>query len=82
VADYNRDQIRAALALGDPAVSSFLDLTTGAVVALREGDESAAGQALADEIMASIGDRFRYISGGNPGATDADVDAWLENEGL
>jgi hypothetical protein len=74
VADYNRDQIRAALALGDPA--------TGAVVALREGDESAAGQALADEIMASIGDRFRYISGGNPGATDADVDAWLENEGL
>jgi len=82
VAEYNRDQIRAALALNDPTVSSFLDLTTGAVVALREGDESAAGQALADEVMASIGERFRYISGGNPAASDADVSAWLDNEGL
>lgn len=82
MADYNRAQIRAALALTNPAVSSFLDLTTGAVVHLSEGDGSAEGQARSDEVMASIGDRFRYISGGNPAATDDDVSAWLENEGL
>jgi len=34
---YNRDQIRAALALTDPAVSSFLDLQTGNVVSITEG---------------------------------------------
>jgi hypothetical protein len=82
VADYDRDQIRAALALTDPAVSSFLDLNTGVVVRLTEGDDSPEGQRRSDEIMASIGDRFRYIAGGNPAATDADVSAWLENEGL
>ena len=82
MATYDREQIRAALALTDPAVSSFLDLQTGKVVQLTEGDTSAEGQRLSDEIMASIGGRFRYISGGNPAAADADVANWLDNEGL
>jgi hypothetical protein len=82
VATYDREQIRAALVLSDPAVSSFLDLETGSVVRLTEGDDSPENQRLSDEVMASIGDRFRYISGGNPAAADADVSAWLENEGL
>lgn len=82
MAHYNREQIRAALALADPAVSSFLDLETGQVVQITEGDMSAEGQHLSADIMSSIGDRFRYISGGNPAAADADVTSWLENEGL
>jgi hypothetical protein len=82
VATYDREQIRAALASTDPAVSSFLDLQAGTVVRIVEGDTSAENQRLSDEIMASIGERYRYISGGNPSASDADVDAWLENEGL
>ncbi|MFO7167396.1 MAG: hypothetical protein DIU80_005140 [Chloroflexota bacterium] len=81
-AHFNRDQIRAALALTDPSLSSFLDLETGQVVQIAEGDTSAAGQQLYEDIMANIGERYRYISGGNPNASDADVAAWLENEGL
>jgi hypothetical protein len=79
---YDREQIRAALALTDPSVSSFLDTQTGQVVRIVEGDGGAANQELYDAVMASIGERYHYISGGNAGATDADVTAWLENEGL
>lgn len=79
---YNRDQIRAALALTDPAVSSFLDLQTGHVVSITEGDQSPENQQLSALIMESYGDRFRYIPGGNPAADDAAVSVWLENEGL
>lgn len=81
-ATYNRDQIRAALALTDPAISSFLDLQTGNVVSITEGDPSQTNQELSALIMESYGDRFRYIPGGNPAADDAAVSAWLENEGL
>ena len=79
---YNRDQIRAALALTDPAVSSFLDLQTGNVVSITEGDPSPATQELSALLMESYGARFRYIPGGNPAADDAAVSVWLENEGL
>lgn len=82
MATYDRAQIQAALAHTNPAVSSFLDLTTGAVVQITEGDESAANQELSAAIMESYGDRYRYISGGNPAAGEAEVSAWLENEGL
>ncbi|HWQ13844.1 MAG TPA: hypothetical protein VNL77_13670 [Roseiflexaceae bacterium] len=82
MATYDREQIRAALALTDPAVSSFLDLQTGQVVRIVEGDASPENQRLSDAIMASIGDRYRYISGGNQAAGATDVAAWLENEGL
>lgn len=81
-ATYHRDQIRAALALTDPAISSFLDLQTGKVVSITEGDQSPANQELSALIMEGYGDRFRYIPGGNPAADDAAVSAWLENEGL
>ena len=79
---YHRAQSRAALALSDPAVSSFLDLQTGNVVSITEGEQSPANQELSALIMESYGDRFRYIPGGNPAADDAAVSAWLENEGL
>jgi hypothetical protein len=32
--------------------------------------------------MESYGDRYRYISGGNPAADDAAVTTWMEAEGL
>jgi len=79
---YDREEIRAALALTDPAVSSFLDLQTGRVVRITEGDQGAPNQELSALVMESYGDRFRYIPGGNTSADDAAVSAWLENEGL
>lgn len=81
-ATYNREQIRTALAQTDPAVSSFLDLETGEVVHLIEGDTSPEQSALSDAVMESYGDRFRYIPGGNTAADDAAVGAWFEAEGL
>lgn len=82
MAAYDREQIRAALALSDPAVSSFLDLQTGTVVRITEGDASPENARTSDAVMESYGDRYRYIPGGNPAADSAAVDAWLENEGL
>ena len=79
---FDREQIRAALALTDPAVSSFLDLQTGKVVRITEGDLSPENQQISDAVMESYGDRYRYIAGGNPAADDAAVSTWLENEGL
>ena len=79
---YNRTQICTALAHNDPAISSFLDLETGQVVQLVEGDNSPEQSALSDAVMESYGDRFRYIPGGNSTADDAAVDAWFEAEGL
>ena len=81
-ASLDREQIRAALALNDPAVSSFLDLESGAVVRITEGDLSPENQSTSELVMQSYGDRYRYIPGGNAAATDADVTTWLENEGL
>ena len=81
-ATYNREQIRAALAQTDPALSFYLDLETGSVVRIDETDNSPATDQLRDQVMEGYGDRYRYISGGNPGADDAAVAAWLEAEGL
>lgn len=79
---YNREQIRAALALTDAALSSYLDLETGEVVQINETVSSPANDQLRDQVMDSYGDRYRYISGGNQSADDAAVAAWLEGEGL
>lgn len=79
---YDRDQIRTALAIADPAISSYLDLQTGNVIRINETDSSPATEQLRDEVMAAYGDRYRYISGGNPHADDAAVTAWMEGEGL
>jgi hypothetical protein len=81
-ATYNREQIRAALAQTDPALSFYLDLDSGSVVRIDETDSSPATEQLRDQVMEGYGDRYRYISGGNPSADDAAVAAWLEAEGL
>ena len=81
-ASYNREQIRAALAQSDPALSFYLDLETGSVVKIDEADASPENERLRDQIMEGYGDRYRYISGGNPAADDAAVSAWMEAEGL
>lgn len=80
--EYNREQIRAALTLTDPAISSFLDLETGKVVQIDENATAPALVELRDQVFASYGDRYRYIPGGNPAADDAAVTSWMENEGL
>ena len=81
-ATYDRAQIRAALALTDPAISSYLDLETGQVIQINETDDSPATEQVRNQVMESYGDRYRYISGGNPGADDTAVATWLEAEGL
>lgn len=79
---FDRTAIQAALAMSNPAVSSYLDLETGAVIVINEGDSSAANEALSSQVMEGYGDRYRYISGGNANADDAAVSLWLEGEGL
>ena len=81
-ATYNREQIRAALAQTDPAFSFYLDLDTGSVIRIDETDISAVTEQLRDRVMNGYGDRYRYISGGNPSADDAAIAAWIEAEGL
>ena len=81
-ATYNREQIRAALAQTDPAFSFYLDLETGQVLQINETDSSPATEQLRNQVMESYGDRYRYISGGNPSADDAAVATWMEGEGL
>lgn len=79
---FDRGAIQAALALNNPAVSSYLDLQTGTVVVINEEASSAENEALRDQVMDGYGDRFRYIPGGNSGADDAAVADWLAAEGL
>lgn len=81
-ATYDRAQIRAALALTDPAISSYLDLETGQVIQINETDDSPATEQTRNQVMDGYGDRFRYIAGGNPAADDAAVATWMEAEGL
>jgi hypothetical protein len=81
-ATYDRAQIRAALALTDPALSSYLDLETGQVVEINDADTSPDTEQARNQVMEGYGDRFRYIPGGNPAADDAAVAAWMEAEGL
>lgn len=82
VATIDRAQILRALALTNPAISSFLDMLTGQVVELIEGDESPAQVDLGQLVMDGVGDRFLYIAGGNTAADEAAVDAWMEAEGI
>jgi hypothetical protein len=81
-ATYNREQIRAALALTDPAISSYLDLETGLVVQINENATSDEIEQLREQVMAAYGERYRYISGGKPSADADAVAAWIEDEGL
>ena len=81
-ATYNREAIRAALAQTDPAMSFYLDLETGQVLKVDETDSSPATEELRNQIMDGYGDRYRYIPGGNAGADDAAVAAWMEAEGI
>jgi hypothetical protein len=79
---YNREQIRAALAETDPACSFYLDLETGAVLRVPDTEATPEAEALRSAVMEGYGDRFRYIPGGNPAPGEADVQSWLEAEGL
>ena len=81
-ATYNREQIRAALAQNDPALSFYLDLETGTVVKINEAEESPENDELRNQVMDGYGDRYRYIPGGNAAADDAAVAAWMEAEGI
>lgn len=80
--NYNREMIQAALAAAEPEHSFYLDLQSGNVVKVPDADPSPAAEALRNEVMDGYGDRFRYIPGGNPAPSDADVQSWLEAEGL
>jgi hypothetical protein len=79
---YNRDQIRAALAETDPAYSFYLDLETGQVVKVPDTETTPEAEALRNSVMEGYGDRFRYIPGGNAAPSDADVQGWLDAEGI
>jgi hypothetical protein len=79
---YDRAQIRAAMELQDPAISGYLDLESGTVVQIIEGDASPAQEVLRAQVMAGYGDRYRFIAGGQATADDTAIDTWLENEGL
>lgn len=81
-ASFNREQIRAALAETDPAYSFYLDLESGEVVKVSDAETSPEAAALRDQVMEGYGDRFRYIPGGNPAPSDADVQSWMDAEGL
>jgi hypothetical protein len=79
---YNRDAIRAALAETDPACSFYLDLETGQVLRVPDTEESPEAEQLRNLVMEGYGDRFRYIPGGKAAPGEADVQSWLEAEGL
>jgi hypothetical protein len=81
-ARYDRQQIRAALAQNDPALSFYLDLESGNVIKINETENSPENDQLRDQVMEGYGDRYRYIPGGNAGADDGAVAAWLEAEGI
>ena len=81
-ATYNREQIRAALAQNDPALSFYLDLETGGVIKINETESSPENDQLRDRVMEGYGERYRYIPGGNADADDDAVAAWLEAEGI
>lgn len=74
---YDQEQIRVALTETDDTYTNYLDLQTGNVVRVHSSDEDTL-----NAILAEFGDRYRYIPGGNTGAGDADVQTWLEAEGL
>ncbi|NJN15838.1 MAG: hypothetical protein HC822_05885 [Oscillochloris sp.] len=79
---FDRDQIRAALSETDPACSFYLDLQTGQVIRVPDTEDTPEADALRNQVMEGYGDRYRYIPGGTTNPTDADVQAWMEAEGL
>jgi len=81
-ASYNLDQIRAALAETDPAYSFYLDLETGQVIKVPDTEATPEAEVLRNQVMEGYGDRYRYIPGGNPTPSDADVKSWMEAEGI
>lgn len=81
-ASYSREEIRAALSESDPQFSNYLDMETGKVIRVPDTDPSAEADELRNRVMDGYGDRYRYIPGGNPAAADADVQTWMEAEGL
>ncbi len=82
VANYNRDQIKTALAETDASYSNYLDMQTGEVIRMNDTDDSPDTEEIRNKVMEGYGDRYRYIPGGNPSPDDSAVDAWLEAEGL
>jgi hypothetical protein len=80
--NYDREQIRDALAATDPAFSFYLDLETGQVLRVPDIEESAEAEALRNEVMDGYGARYRYVPGGKTNPTETDIDEWLEAEGL
>lgn len=81
-ATLNREAIRAALAQSNPAMSYYLDLESGSVLAIDDTDTAPATEQLRDQVMMGYGERYRYIPGGNAAAADSAVATWLEAEGL
>ncbi len=80
MADYDREAIRIALTEQDNSYSHYLDMETGKVIRINDTDPN--DEATREQVFAGYGDRFRYIPGGKPNAGDADVQQWLEAEGL
>jgi hypothetical protein len=74
---YNREQIRTALTETDDNYTNYLDVSTGNVLRVHATDEETL-----NGIVEELGERYRYIPGGNPEASDATVQEWLEAEGL
>ena len=60
-ATYNREQIRAALAQTDPALSFYLDLETGSVVQIDETDNSPATEQIRDQVMEGISEMIHEM---------------------
>lgn len=81
-AAYDQSAICAALAMSNPAMSSYLDLVSGSVVTMDDTATDPATETLRNEVMEGYGDRYRYIPGGNAAADDTAVAQWLEAEGL
>mgnify|MGYP007064734782 CR=1 FL=1 len=81
-APLDRDQILQALRMTDTAKSCYLDLESGNVIVTDDTATDPETEAQRNAIMEGYGDRYRYVSGGNPDADDAAVTAWLEGEGL
>ncbi|GAA5528607.1 hypothetical protein [Herpetosiphon gulosus] len=81
-APIDRAQILEALRTADTTISCYLDLESGSVISIDDTAADADTEAKRNEIMEGYGERFRYISGGHPGADDAAVQTWLDGEGL
>lgn len=80
MAEYDREQIRVALTETDNSYSNYLDMESGRVVRINDTDPN--DEELRNQVFEGYGDRYRYIPGGKPAASDNDVQEWLANEGL